>query len=89
MLSFINKLIIRRVNSLYKTFLRVILHINDGVFLSEKLASKRLEACKKCSLFNKRSGMCDVCGCVMLVKVRFKAAKCALEDEGGESKWPI
>jgi len=85
----VNFVIIRRVKSLFRTFTRVILRSRRGVFSSTKMAEARIEACRKCDLFNEESGMCDVCGCIMTAKVKFKAARCALEDEGKESRWPI
>jgi len=78
----------KRVKSLWKTFSRVFRKSGEGVFISKENAERRLDACRKCDLYNQKTGMCDICGCVMSVKVKFKAARCALEDEGGESRWP-
>ena len=89
MIDFFKKVIWKRVKSLFVTFVRVALGIRSGVAVDKGIAEKRLEACGKCDLFNEESGMCDICGCIMSVKVKFKAAKCALEDEGKESRWPI
>lgn len=79
----------KRVRNLWKTFSRVFRKSGEGVFISPQDAERRLEACRKCDLLSTKTGMCDVCGCIMSVKVKFRAAKCALEDEGKEGKWPI
>lgn len=79
--------ITKRIKSLWKTLSRVFRKRKSGVFSNDDMAAKRLEACRACEFF-RESGMCDICGCIMSVKVKFKAAKCALEDEGKEGKWP-
>jgi hypothetical protein len=55
---------------------------DKSVFIAEGEAIRRRAICGACEHF--RAGMCDVCGCVMSVKVKFSAAKCPLEDK---RKW--
>jgi len=87
MMTFINHVVVRRAKNLAKTFFDVSSFAakNRKVICSSKLERERLSICETCERYG--NGMCDVCGCVMKVKVKFVAAKCPLADEGQEPKW--
>lgn len=44
----------------------------------EQEAQKRLNICKGCDRFLKLTSQCKECGCVMVGKVKLKAATCPL-----------
>jgi hypothetical protein len=89
MIDFFNRVVWRRIKSLSKTFGRVFIKSKSGVFSSGDMQKSRMKACRECPFFNEKSGMCDICGCIMVAKVKFKAARCGLEDEGKKSRWPV
>jgi hypothetical protein len=38
----------------------------------KKEADKRMKICEECKHFNKSIGNCEICGCIMAVKVKLK-----------------
>ena len=49
---------------------------------AKELAKARLEDCKACPQLVRATGQCRECGCMMLVKVFFRNAKCPLGKWG-------
>jgi hypothetical protein len=79
----------RRAKNLWLTFkdVAVFWKKKKKVFASADVVRARMEACKSCEHFDS-ARQCEICGCFMDAKARFYAARCALVDEGKESKWP-
>ena len=50
----------------------------DGVFVSDEIIQTRLGICNECSHFNIHSKQCNLCGCFMEHKTKFKAAECPM-----------
>ena len=48
---------------------------------TEKLSSSRMDICKACPELIKLTSQCKKCGCFMVAKTKFEAAKCPI------SKW--
>lgn len=43
---------------------------------NQKTRKKRLDMCNSCEQFNKESGRCTVCGCIMSIKTTIPFMKC-------------
>ena len=46
--------------------------------MKEYSSQERLDICKKCDLFQKDTGLCKKCLCVMKLKTKLKNAKCPI-----------
>jgi hypothetical protein len=88
LILFIEKVIIRRIKSLFGTSKDVLQTAKKErrVFADKEEQERRLGICRSCELFLP-NGMCDVCGCFMTAKTKFHAAKCPLEERGERRKW--
>jgi hypothetical protein len=66
------------IPSVFKTYFK-----KKVVFVSNSESARRQAMCKLCPRFS--NGMCDVCGCVMLIKTKFASARCPLD--GAMRRW--
>jgi hypothetical protein len=55
--------------------------INGSPRSPEELSEYRLEICRSCEFFRKRTQTCSQCGCFMKLKTTLEQAKCP------EKKW--
>lgn len=79
------RLIPKRIIELVKTGTDVVTTATSGggIFLPQNEASRRLEVCRACELYDK-DGTCGVCTCYVSTKTKFRAAKC---PHPNGSKW--
>ena len=50
--------------------------MDEKYFLPEEKSQKRMNICKTCDHFIKTTQMCDVCMCIMPMKVKLAPASC-------------
>jgi hypothetical protein len=51
----------------------------SNIFVSKPIAQKRYEVCKKCEHFNTNYTKCNICGCIMKIKVKISSSKCPIK----------
>lgn len=68
-----------------KALKRVVVAAAAGskVFVGEKIAAQRLDACHRCPAFQPKTGQCAECGCFVRVKAKLSTEQCPLH------KWPL
>jgi len=45
---------------------------------NEEEGKIRMEICRKCEFFKKKTGQCQQCGCFMIVKTKLKNLNCPI-----------
>ena len=53
--------------------------VNGSPRSPEELSEYRLEICRSCEFFRKRTQTCSQCGCFMKLKTTLEHAKCPIE----------
>jgi len=60
-------------------------YVKSGMHdVSEEMYAKRLTICKRCPIFNAKTGTCTNCGCFMTVKAKWATSTCP----DTPSRWP-
>lgn len=52
--------------------------INGSPRTPEEIAESRLEICRNCEFYRKRTNQCKKCGCFMKLKTKLEEARCPI-----------